>query len=99
MGLTPCGQVIGVAKYLDDPYTTRMKFWTAWHHLWFFPLVLWALRDHGYVPPGSYPLQVVLMTVLGGAASVASFWAAILTEIYLCNVCSCQEILRRNGRG
>jgi predicted amidohydrolase len=34
-----------------------------------------------------------------GAASVASFLAAVLTEIYLCNVCSCQEILRRNGRG
>ena len=34
-----------------------------------------------------------------GAAAVASFWAAVLTEIYLCNVCSCQEILRRNGRG
>jgi hypothetical protein len=25
--------------------------------------------------------------------------AAVLPEIYLCNVCSCQEILRRNGRG
>jgi hypothetical protein len=25
--------------------------------------------------------------------------AAVLTEIYLCNVYSCQEILRRNGRG
>jgi hypothetical protein len=35
----------------------------------------------------------------GGAASVASFLAAVFTEIYLCNVCSCQEILRRNGRG
>jgi hypothetical protein len=34
-----------------------------------------------------------------GAASVASSLAAVLTEIYLCNVCSCQEILRRNGRG
>ena len=22
-----------------------------------------------------------------------------MTEIYLCDVCSCQEILRRNGRG
>jgi hypothetical protein len=32
-----------------------------------------------------------------GAAAVASFLAAVLTEIYLCNVCSCQEILRRNG--
>jgi hypothetical protein len=26
------------------------------------------------------------------------FWRA-LAEIYLCNVCSCQEMLRRNGRG
>eukprot|EP01047_Picozoa_sp_COSAG01_P014735 COSAG01_NODE_724_length_14056_cov_41.795443_4_plen_76_part_00 len=22
-----------------------------------------------------------------------------MTEIHLCNVCSCQEVLRRNGRG
>jgi hypothetical protein len=34
-----------------------------------------------------------------GAASVASFWVGGVTEIYLCNVCSCQERLRRNGRG
>jgi hypothetical protein len=34
-----------------------------------------------------------------GAAAVASFLAAVLTEIYQCNVCACQEILRRNGRG
>jgi hypothetical protein len=34
-----------------------------------------------------------------GAASVASFVAAVLAEIYLCNVCSCQEVLRRNGHG
>jgi translation elongation factor EF-Tu-like GTPase len=32
-------------------------------------------------------------------AAVASFLSAVLTEIYLCNVCSCPEILRRNGRG
>jgi hypothetical protein len=36
--------------------------------------------------------------VARGATSVASFLAAALTEIYLCNGCSCQEILRRNGR-
>eukprot|EP01047_Picozoa_sp_COSAG01_P065752 COSAG01_NODE_8939_length_2608_cov_1.919091_2_plen_153_part_00 len=30
---------------------------------------------------------------------MASLLAAILTEIYLCNVCSCHEILRRNGLG
>jgi hypothetical protein len=34
-----------------------------------------------------------------GVASVASFLAAVLTEIYLCNVCACHEILRRSGRG
>lgn len=57
--------LIGVAKYLDRPETTRVKFWTAWHHLWFSPLMLWALRGHGYVPPASYPLQVAIMTLLG----------------------------------
>ena len=25
------------------------------------------------------------------------FWRAVLTEIYLCDVCSCQEILRRSA--
>jgi hypothetical protein len=30
---------------------------------------------------------------------VASLLAAILTEIYLCNVCSCHELLRRSGLG
>eukprot|EP01047_Picozoa_sp_COSAG01_P009755 COSAG01_NODE_404_length_17467_cov_69.758650_8_plen_240_part_00 len=34
-----------------------------------------------------------------GAAAVASFLAAVLTEICLCGICSCQETLRRNGRG
>jgi hypothetical protein len=37
--------------------------------------------------------------IVHGAASVASFLAAVVTEIYLCNVCSYKEILRRNGRG
>jgi hypothetical protein len=36
---------------------------------------------------------------LAGAAAIASFLAGVWAEIYLCNVCSCQEILRRNGRG
>jgi hypothetical protein len=36
----------------------------------------------------------------GAAAAVASFLAAVLTEIYLCNVCSSdQDTLRRHGRG
>eukprot|EP01047_Picozoa_sp_COSAG01_P050215 COSAG01_NODE_5052_length_4523_cov_2.790009_3_plen_103_part_00 len=38
---------------------------------------------------------------LGGGAilHLNAVACAFLTEIYLCNVCSCQEILRRNGRG
>jgi hypothetical protein len=34
-----------------------------------------------------------------GVAAVVSFLAAVMTEIYLCGVCSCPEILRQNGRG
>lgn len=64
-GVGAVGHAQGVAKYLDAPETTRMKFWTAWHHLWFFPLIIYTLKGHGYVPVGSYPFQVVLMTVLG----------------------------------
>eukprot|EP01047_Picozoa_sp_COSAG01_P060152 COSAG01_NODE_7332_length_3247_cov_2.094663_2_plen_90_part_00 len=33
-----------------------------------------------------------------GAAAVASLLAAVLTELYLCNVRSCLAILRRSGR-
>ena len=35
----------------------------------------------------------------GAAAAVASFLAAVLTEMYLCDVCSCHDILRRICRG
>jgi hypothetical protein len=34
-----------------------------------------------------------------GAAAVACFLAAVLTEIHLCGVYSCPEILRHSGRG
>eukprot|EP01047_Picozoa_sp_COSAG01_P077223 COSAG01_NODE_13832_length_1529_cov_1.267133_1_plen_73_part_00 len=48
---------------------------------------------------GSADAALYLHPAESGAASVASLLAAVLTDIYLCNVCSCQEILRRNGRG
>jgi hypothetical protein len=48
---------------------------------------------------GNFGLKYDKVTSDPGAAAVASFLAAILTEIYLCNVCPCQEILRRNGHG
>jgi hypothetical protein len=40
----------------------------------------------------------VAFVQIGGAAAAASFLVAVLTEIHLCNVCSCPEILRRKGR-
>jgi hypothetical protein len=40
----------------------------------------------------------VLELMACGAAAVASFCAAVLTDIHLSNVCSCQEILRRRPR-
>jgi D-2-hydroxyacid dehydrogenase (NADP+) len=52
--------------------------------------------------PADSPLWAapnLLITPHTGAASDASFWAAVLAEIYLCNVCSYQETLRRNERG
>jgi hypothetical protein len=52
-----------------------------------------ARRRGGALPPGRGGALWL------GAAAVASFLAAVLTEIHLCDVCSCQEILRRNGRG
>jgi WD40 repeat protein len=77
-------------------------------------LKFWSMRrppsasSAGSAPQHQHPLRLEgHSAVLGvernstyvGAASVASFEAAVLAEIYLCNVCSCQEILRRHGRG
>jgi hypothetical protein len=41
----------------------------------------------------------VLSGLMSGRGRVRRCPQAFFTEIYLCNVCSCQEILRRNGRG
>jgi hypothetical protein len=55
---------------------------------------------------GARPVQLQLCSPDGAARlaewqarAVASFSAAVLTEIYLCNVCSCQERLRHHGGG
>jgi hypothetical protein len=39
------------------------------------------------------------VAAFAGAAAVVSYLAAVLAEIYLCNACSYQELLRDNGRG
>jgi hypothetical protein len=39
-----------------------------------------------------------VIAAAGGTAAVAPLLAAVLAEIRLGNVCSCQEILRRHGR-
>jgi hypothetical protein len=51
-------------------------------------------RRHGHdAVPVCVCAQVCRMaTSRPGAASVASFLAAVLTEIYLCNVCYYQEV-------
>jgi hypothetical protein len=49
------------------------------------PLLLGGVAVYFMVPEVRRPLR--------------PFLAAILTEIYLCGICSCQERLRRNGRG
>jgi hypothetical protein len=51
------------------------------------------------IPIGWYGNQRGDRSPYTSAATVASLLAAILAEIYLCNVCSCHAILRRNGRG
>jgi hypothetical protein len=55
--------------------------------------------DVGAVVQCVQPDLTTVLEVDPGAAAVAFFCAAVLTEIYPCNVCSCQEILRRSGRG
>jgi hypothetical protein len=50
-------------------------------------------------PEGLRGQQRVARAHLPGAAAVAFFSAVVLAEIYLCNVCSGQEMLRGNGRG
>jgi hypothetical protein len=48
---------------------------------------------------GTCPPACLTGAADGGAAAVASFLAAVVTGIYLCNACSGQEMLRRHGRG
>jgi hypothetical protein len=55
------------------------------------------LRDQAVLP--GHPEQPRAVGPELGAAAVASFVAAVLFQRYLCGVCSCQEVLRRNGRG
>lgn len=33
--------IIGVAKYIIWPETTRLRLMTTFHHVWYIPLVLW----------------------------------------------------------
>jgi hypothetical protein len=35
--------VIGVAKYIIWPETTKLRLMTTFHHVWYIPLVLWLV--------------------------------------------------------
>lgn len=45
---------VGVAKYLSNPNISKMKKITAWHHIWFLPLMLYTL--HWQLPQYSFTL-------------------------------------------
>jgi hypothetical protein len=76
----------------------EVQAWTGVH----------SMTGHGLTPCGEVLLRLRYTPSAAAAAAattggrvprcgaVASFLAAVLTEIYLRNVCSCQEILRRN---
>ena len=53
---------VGVAAYLQWPETALMKRLTAFHHLWFLPLLLWTLGWR--FPDYSFPLSVAMSAVL-----------------------------------
>jgi hypothetical protein len=60
----------------------------------------------GELEKGSFDRVVRLLDCIDPARAAGGvrrplrpFEAAVVAEIYLCNVCSRQEILRRNGRG
>ena len=55
---------VGVAKYLIRPETGRVKFLTSFHHLWFIPTVMWMLRNHGGVRPGSWSVTCAVTAFL-----------------------------------
>jgi hypothetical protein len=66
------------------------------------PQLTWFLVSLVFVGDGALRdgFPVAAQQGSGALAAVASFCAAVSTEIYLrCNIGSCQEILRRNGRG
>jgi hypothetical protein len=35
--------IIGVAKYIIWPETTKLRLMTTFHHVWYIPLVLWLV--------------------------------------------------------
>jgi hypothetical protein len=46
------------------PETGSAKFWTGFHHLWFMPVLLWSLRRHGGVRPGSWTVSCAVTALL-----------------------------------
>jgi hypothetical protein len=95
--MTVCGRLGGP---YEDPLLLPMlralhRGYARWSHRLCAPV---ADRVTTLVH-GDMHLGNMIFEEQDGAASVASFLAAVLAGIYLCSVCSCQEILSRNGRG
>lgn len=55
---------VGVAKYLVSPETGKVRFYTSFHHIWFIPTIIWILRNHGGVRPGSWTVTCAVTAFL-----------------------------------
>ena len=67
---------VGVVTYMTRPETTKVKFFTSFHHLWFIPTIMWMLRNHGGVRPGSWSVTC------GVTAFLALFCRAFTPHYY-----------------
>jgi hypothetical protein len=86
--VSPCTKTIGYihGSMMPLPCNTRPQDWQP---------VAFHPRHHGHV--GVDDAHHRSCGRGAGAASVASFQAAVLTQIYLCNVCSRLEIMLRRA--
>jgi hypothetical protein len=59
---------VGVAKYMLAKHTTWVHVMTGTHHVWFIPVSIFWLRNHGGIPSGSYWASVSITSIIAIAA-------------------------------
>jgi len=87
--------IVGVAKYMKAPTTTWVHFWTGTHHLWFIPISIAWLGQHGGVPSGSYWGSVLVTTVIASMARVMTPYSVLHgvdnQSVHVWNINLCYE--------